>query len=626
MTDVGGAAPRRAGPWIVIAILAAAVAAIWGGCALRRSAGPRPVVLVTIDTLRADRLGAYGRTPSITPALDALAARGVVFERAWTTAPLTVPAHATILTGLLPPKHGLRVNRPPSKFPDAAKRRFVTLAEALKEQGYATAAFVSASVLRDESTGFAAGFDVYDEVPRAGSGSLHDSEWPGRGDEAVSRALAWARSAPRTSFLWVHLFDPHAPYDAPAGWGAGQDHVADATGYDAEVAYADHCVGKLIDGLAQAGLDDAVIAVVADHGEGLGEHGEDSHGYLMHEATLRVPMIFAAPGLPAARRPALVSVVDVFPTLLSLAGHPIPPQVNGAPLFGGARADAADSWVYAESLYPWHACRWAQQFALRRGDAKLVLSGTRSMAFDLARDAGEERPAGLDAAQRDDAEQLLRVAGSPPLGSDAPADPTAPLPSYFGGASAGALSVLPVEENAKLPSPYDRMDLLRRFNIACARVGKGGAEQALAEFDAILTADPGNVQVAFWRGRAFEAMSRLPEAAAAYRKAFETGFHSLDCVQSALSCSVKAMLPDHGAGVPGEWEAATAFLAGARAKGAANHARIDLLEVALYLVDARHADQAKAREALARAEKAPGADDLRPNIEDARRKIEDGWK
>src|SRR5687767_14586332 len=138
----------HAGRWVVIGIGLLTVAAITVNVLLRRSLGPPSIVLITVDTLRADRLGAYGRSPSITPHLDALAARGVVFDKAWTTAPLTVPAHASLLTGLLPPKHGLRVNQPPAPLPDAEDRRFFTLAEVLKEQHYATAAFVSASVLR----------------------------------------------------------------------------------------------------------------------------------------------------------------------------------------------------------------------------------------------------------------------------------------------------------------------------------------------------------------------------------------------------------------------------------------------------------------------------------------------
>ena len=608
MNEVRKDAPRR-GPWVVVAIVALAAAAIWGGCAMRARTGPRPIVLVTIDTLRADRLGSYGRSPSITPKLDALAARGVVFENAWTTAPLTVPAHATLLTGLLPPKHGLRVNKPPTKVPPLAARRYVTLAETLKERGYATAAVVSASVLRDDVTGFAAGFDVYREVPPAAAGSLHDSEWPGRGADAVAHALAWARSAPRQSFLWVHLFDPHAPYDAPAGWGAGPDHVGDATGYDAEVAYTDDCVGKLLDGLAQAGLEDAVVAVVSDHGEGLGEHGEASHGYLMHEATLRVPLIVAAPGLPAARRAGPVSVVDLFPTLLALAGHPIPPHVNGAPLFDRGGADTLARPIYAETLYPWHACRWAQEFALRRGDTKLVLSGPRRMAFDLASDQSEDRPADFDAAQTDEAAQLMQVASSAPLGAAAPGDPAAPLPSYFGGASDGAISVLPAAENAKLPSPYDRMDLLRRFDAACALVPAGRAAEALELLRGILREDPGNLQCAYWIGRALEACGRPAEAAAAFRDAFDLGFTAAACVVKSLQCSLKSL--DAGTNLPAgegsEWDRAVEFLAKARGRGFRDDAASYMFEAFLYLQDG-HVDVEKAKDALRRAPDAPGAD------------------
>src|SRR6185436_6435014 len=247
-------------------------------------------------------------------------------------------------------------------LPPANDRRFLTMAEALKEQGFATGAFVSASVLRADDTGFDAGFDVYDEVPRATPGALHDAERAGRGEETVEKALEWAKSRRGSIFLWVHLFDPHAPYDAPVGWAAGPAHVADAQGYDGEAGYADHCVGLLLKGLAESGRDDAVVAVVADHGESLGEHGEPTHGYLVHEATLHVPLIFAARGLAPARRAEPVSSVDVFPTLLSLARVAMPPQIHGTGLFAKS-ADAVPRPIYAESVYGWHACRWAQTFA-----------------------------------------------------------------------------------------------------------------------------------------------------------------------------------------------------------------------------------------------------------------------
>jgi arylsulfatase A-like enzyme len=604
----------RAGRLIVVGIVVAALGMIALSVMLRRSIARATVLLVTIDTLRADRLGSYGRTPSITPELDALAARGVVFEKAWSVAPLTAPAHASILTGLLPPKHGLRVNHPPAPIPAVTDRRFFTLAEMLKEQKFATGAFVSASELRGDDTGLAAGFDVYDEVPRAAPGALHGAER--RGEETVAKALEWTRTQDSAVFVWVHLFDPHAPYDAPVGWGAGPQHVADAQGYDGEVAYADHCVGVLLKGLADLGRGDAVVAVVADHGEALGEHGEPSHGYLLHEATLHVPMIVAAPGLAPGRRMAPVSSVDLFPTLLGLAGQSVPPQVNGAPLFDKMSPADASRPLYAESLYGWHGCRWAQQFALRRGDEKLITSGPRTMAFDLAADPAEEHPTAPDAKQREAIAQLMLVAREPALGAMTEGATPSPGPSYVGSSAPAASPVLSDAENAKLASPYDRMDVLVKFDKACAEVAAGRGEVALTAFDQILRDDPGNLQTAFWRARALEGLHEDATAAAAYRDAFRLGFQPSACVWKSVQCSLRAV----DQGDPKESDLADAFLIEARGKGARlDDARTLLFEASLRI---QRGEFDKAADALRRAANAPGADSVRDGIEQAKALLE----
>ncbi len=614
----------HAGRWVVALIVAAAVALAWTGFALRRASAPRSVVLVTIDTLRADRLGWYGRSPTITPALDALAARGVVFERAWTTAPLTVPAHASLLTGLLPPKHGLRLNRPVAPLPRVEDRRFFTLAEALKEKGYATGAFVSASVLAREETGLDAGFDVYDEVPRAAPGVLFDNRRPG--EETVAKCLDWLKSQSGPAFVWVHLFDPHAPYDAPAGFGAGKDHASDATGYDAAVAYADHCVGRLLAGLESAGLGDAVVAVVSDHGESLGEHGEPTHGYLLHEATLRVPLIVSAPGLAPARRADVVSVVDVFSTLLSLAGHPIPPQANQRPLFDAksALAETERRPVYAESLYAWDSFRWAQVFAWRVGDEKLVACGAEPMVFHLATDPGEDRAGAPDESQRAELAELTRFAREPALGSMTPGATPEPSGSYWSTGSAGVNAVLPDEENAKLPSPYDRMDVLRRLNLARTLLSVRRNEEALAEFDEVARLDPANPESAFWRGRTLEALKRHAEAAESCRRAFELGFRSPTCVAKALALSLIVLTRADLSGTDksAESDRADRFLAVARGKGFRDDSQTFVMEAFLRLA---RSEFDRCDEALRRAESLPhdartqgGIDQCREDLVKAR--------
>src|SRR5262245_50119282 len=284
------------------------------------------VLLVTFDTTRADALGAYGCTPSVTPNLDRLASEGVVFEQAYTVAPLTVPAHASLLTGLVPPRHGVRDNGR-SALPASAD----TLAEVLRARGFETAAFVSALVL-DRGFGLDQGFERYDQPP------LVERV---KGDEKVERsarettlaATRWLAERERGQpfFLWVHLYDAHNPYVPPP------DDLARAGGdaYRGEIAAVDDAVGVLLDALHARGLDsEPLIVLTADHGESLGEHGERIHGALCYEAAVRVPLVFRFPGAPPMPGPVrLASLVDLFPTTLARLGVPIPAGLDGIDLF-----------------------------------------------------------------------------------------------------------------------------------------------------------------------------------------------------------------------------------------------------------------------------------------------------
>jgi tetratricopeptide (TPR) repeat protein len=244
------------------------------------------------------------------------------------------------------------------------------------------------------------------------------------------------------------------------------------------------------------------------------------------------------------------------------------------------------------------------------------------MAYDLVKDPGEEHPQPFDARQAAAMAETMRVAREPSLGASAPSDPTIPAGSYMGGAGGDGASVLSDEENSKLPSPYDRMDVLRRFDAACGLVGAGKAEAALAEFDSILRDDPSNLQAAFWRGRALESMKLFADAAAAYRSALDVGMRSPACVAKALYCSLKAieLATSAGSDATAEWTAAVAFLASARGRGPVDDASTYLLEVALYLTQG-HENFEKASEILERAERAPGSDALRPRIEQAKAEI-----
>jgi arylsulfatase A-like enzyme/Flp pilus assembly protein TadD len=312
---------RRRAIYLGVVVCVVSAAVVW--LRIGRPVPPRDhrganILLITIDTLRADRLGCYGNTPELTPTLDALAARGVRFARAWSHAPITLPAHASILTGVVPPHHGVR-NNGGFRLGDTP----ATLAERLREAGYRTGAFVGAFVL-DARFGLNRGFDEYDDRYESAPGaSFHFTERTA--DRVLTAATAWIQKGSRQPwFAWVHLFDPHAPYKAPAEFASA--HVP----YDAEVAWTDAALGKALAGLESAALlQNTIVIVTADHGESLGSHGETTHGLFAYDATLRVPLIIAVPGMPARVVNTPVSHVDLLPTILDLVAVNVPGSIDG---------------------------------------------------------------------------------------------------------------------------------------------------------------------------------------------------------------------------------------------------------------------------------------------------------
>jgi arylsulfatase A-like enzyme/TolA-binding protein len=357
--------------------------------------GPRTVVLVTIDTWRRDASGFLGdREPSPTPFLDDWAGSGFVPTDAIAPVPLTGPSHWSMLTGRWPWRDGVRVNgdRPdPDRGPG--------LAQLLSERGWTTAAFVSCAVL-DHRYGFAAGFRHYDDDFQAG-GRITDIEMPERrGDRTVDRALGWLGSLdPSDSlFLWVHLFDPHFPYSPPTGPGSGTHGD-----YLAEVAFADRQVQRLsaaLDGLGRPSAE-TMWVVLSDHGEGLGEHGERSHGLLLHGATTRIPMLIRGPGIPARRYPGLVSTVDVLPTITGYLGF-VSPAGDGVDLLRASRSP--DRAIPLESLMGAHGFGLAPAYGLRL-EEWLWESSPEDHLWNLIDDPAEE----IDlAASRPEAVRSMR--------------------------------------------------------------------------------------------------------------------------------------------------------------------------------------------------------------------------
>ena len=356
---------------------------------LAAAAAPPPapsLLLVTIDTLRADRVGAYGYAPAATPALDGLARDGALVEDAVAHVPQTRPSHASLFTGRLPYEHGLRDNAA-----GPLDARWPTLAERLRAAGYDTGAAIGAYPVSRPS-GLDRGFLFFDD-PFAGpaGATTREARSERRAAEVVDRALAWLerpRSAP--FYLWVHLFDPHAPYEPPPPFAA---RFAPRP-YDGEVAYADAQLARLLQALDAGGRRESTLVVVtSDHGEGLGEHGEDEHMLLVYDSTLRVPLVLRWPGrLPAgARVGGQFRGVDLLPTLLELLGQPPVPSSGvsrAAQLRSGRRIP--DNEAYAESLYGRLHYGWAPLRALRAEGWKYV-DAPRPELYHLREDPGETR-------------------------------------------------------------------------------------------------------------------------------------------------------------------------------------------------------------------------------------------
>lgn len=344
-------------------------------------AAPDVVLLVSFDTTRADRVGAHGSERGLTPELDRLAREGACFERAWSVAPLTMPSHTSMLTGVLPPAHGVRSN---GIF--TLDERARTVAEVLRDAGWRTGAFVGTIIL-DRRYGLAQGFEVYDGPTTEKAGAAF-TVIERRADLVVDAALAWTRTlaAGEPAFLFVHFYDPHSPYEMPAGY-AGRFSEA----YDAEIALCDAQLARLHAGLAAGGRS-AALVMTADHGESLGQHREATHGIFVYETTQRVPMVVHAPGRVAAgtRVAAPVTVADVAPTLLDLAGVGAAalPGVSGRSLLATLEQPEAGRAVYAESLLPFHSYRWHPLQALVWNGFKLVQGRTAEL-YDLANDPSE---------------------------------------------------------------------------------------------------------------------------------------------------------------------------------------------------------------------------------------------
>lgn len=365
--------------------------------ALAGTAAPPNIILITVDTTRADRMGFLGSKRGLTPNLDALALQSVVFTRAYAQAPLTSVSHATILTGTYPQFHQVL------DFPLPLAKDLPYAPEILRAHGYHTAAFLGSLALDPAggAPGFERGFDTYDA-------HFHPENFPQkdryhtierRGQEVVAHALAWLNRHPKGPFfLWVHLYDAHDPYEPPEPY---QTRYASEP-YDGEIAYVDSAVGKLLQQLKVRRLyDGAVIAVMADHGESLGAHGEDTHGIFLYDETIQVPLVIKLPHEASAEKRSAgkriesrVELVDVLPTVLQAAGVEVPGKMQGESLLGLMKAGAgegngaADSWrdrpAYAQADYPHIAYGWSALQSLRTGKYLYIQAPRRELYDETA--------------------------------------------------------------------------------------------------------------------------------------------------------------------------------------------------------------------------------------------------
>lgn len=453
------------------------------------------VYLVTIDTLRADHVHCYGDDEIQTPSLDALALDGVRFAEAFTPSPITNTSHTTILTGLLPSVHGV------SDFGIPLAQTYPTWAELLKQNGYQTAAFIGAVVLdsRTLAPGLDRGFDFYDNFPNAGTQGSHWGHVERRANEVVRRAEVWMNAHPQgPRFVWVHLYDPHDPYEPPAPYSKlYRNHL-----YDGEIAYADHALGSLIAYLKQDHrYRNALIVVVGDHGEGLGEHGEATHGIFLYDATTHVPLMMKLPGGTQTRSEsgqvidAQVQTTDILPTVLDLTGIMPPSGLSNRSLARYfIQSKTKNIAVFGETDYPLRF-GWAPLRAVRDGGYKFI-EAPRPELYNLGQDPRElhniYEP--WNAAVQQLRAEIASSAMRPPRVSTA-----------TGAADKGTLSELRalgylgpgdehtstnVPELSSLPDPKDKIEEQNLLHSAMMSADQGHPADAQVLLQKILKLDP----------------------------------------------------------------------------------------------------------------------------------------
>ncbi len=506
---------------IAIVLIVVAGGLVWLLAAVGLFGGGRPnVILISLDTCRADYISCYGRYPGITPNIDTLAGEGFLFKNVVSPVPLTLPAHSSMLTGLIPPCHGVHDN-----INYRLSDENVTLAERLRQQGYKTAAIVGAFVL-DAQFGLGQGFDSYDDD----LGTEHRfmggyAERPG--GEVTRLAKEWlAKNQDEPFFLFLHYFDPHHPYNPPEPYASGA--YADNP-YAGEVAYTDHCVGQVIGELKRLRLyDSSLVIVVGDHGESLWEHGESKHGYFIYHSTTKVPLIIKPSG-PTAHKVIndTVGIVDIVPTVLSHVGVPDPPHGQGidlTPLMFGETTGSEPRFYYSESLTPTrYGCNSLLGTETRRWK---YIQTTHPELYDLPNDPSEKNNLAADNPKitetfRDQLQETLELClYAKPDDSTVALGPDS-LDKLQGLGYAGKSVEEIFESDASRPDPKDFIDLFTKVEALDYYVDTRDFGEARRVAEEILAVRPDIAHIYAKLGQMAIQTGNFGEAFDRYTKALE---------------------------------------------------------------------------------------------------------
>jgi arylsulfatase A-like enzyme/Flp pilus assembly protein TadD len=490
---------------LLVTLLAAACSR--GERATAQTSGA-PVIIISIDTLRADRLPAYGYRGVETPAIDALRRDAILYRNAWSHCPMTLPSHVSILTGVLPPQHGVRNNL--GYAFDGTKH--TSLPKLLKQSGYATGAAISAYVLRG-STGLGAEFDAYDDAVSTRA-DVSVGELQRSGDVTVAAAERWiGENAQQPFFFMLHLFEPHTPYAAPEPF---RSRYANAP-YDGEIAASDALVGRLIESLKRSGIyDRALIVLLSDHGEGLGDHGEQEHGVFLYREALHVPLLVKLPNGERANTTVEenVQLIDVYPTVAAVARAKVPESVQGKSLLG--TLDAARG-AYAETLLPRLHFGWSDLQSLVSGRHHFI-QAPRPELYDFVADPREQKNVLTDerrtyAALRQQLETYAAEAAAPTGVSKEEAEKLAAL---------GYIGSMREETGGELPDPKDHIGELDEMRLAARAEEEGRASEAMQRYRALVEKNPKLTDAWIRLASFYEKAGDVARAEEAYKRAIQT--------------------------------------------------------------------------------------------------------